>query len=65
MISPDVWLCQDCTDAGGWLWCDLCQEYWNKDATEFVDLPDGRRACEYCASLIGSEYEPLGWTHDP
>ena len=60
-ISDDIRMCKDCADFWGFKFCDLCQEYWDKAAVEFTDLPDGRHACEYCASLIGSEYEPLGW----
>lgn len=47
MISDDVWLCQECTDAMCTR-CDVCEEYWLSGGVEFTDLPDGRHVCQYC-----------------
>ena len=51
MISDDVWLCQECTD-DLCDFCDVCEEYWIKDGTEFTDLPDGRHVCQWCMEDI-------------
>ena len=47
MISDDVWLCQECTDAMCTR-CDVCEEYWLSGGIEFTVLPDGRHVCQYC-----------------